>query len=247
MPGRALLLAVLAAVAAALTLPAAASAGPVTGRVLVLLQRAGGNRAQAAGARAFLARSGVRAAGPAVPQIGLVTVRRPRGVPLARLAARLRHDPAVRSVQAEHRATLRADPGDPALSAQDPSAPGGTAVQWNLAREDFPAAWDIARGDGATVAVIDTGIDATHPELAGKLAATGDHDDDPGDGPATTDEVGHGTHVASLACAATGNALGHGGRGLRLPADRREERPDRREHRARRSWRRPTGTPTRST
>jgi subtilisin family serine protease len=202
-----------AAVAAALALPAGAAAGPPTGRVLVLLHRGGDARAQAAGVRGFLARSGARPAGPTVPQIGLVTVRRPRGVTLARLAARLRRDPAVVSVQAEHRATLRANPGDPALSAQDPRAPAGTSVQWNLVREDFPAAWDIARGDGAVVGVIDTGIDAVHPELAGKIASTGDHDDNPGDGPATTDEVGHGTHVASLACAATGDAAGMAGSG----------------------------------
>ena len=204
----------LVALAASVALPTGASAGSVTGRVLVLLHRGpGGTRAQAAGVRAFLARSGARRSGPTVPQIGLVTVRRPRGVPLALLAARLRRDPAVRSVQAEHRASLRATPNDPAFGAQDPQAGAGTTVQWYLPREGFTSAWDISRGDGATVGVIDTGIDATHPELAAKIAATGDHDDNPGDGPATTDEVGHGTHVASLACATTGDAAGMAGAG----------------------------------
>lgn len=203
----------LVALAAIAALPAGASAGSVTGRVLILLHRGSGPRAQAAGVRAFLARSGARPAGPTVPQIGLVTVRRPRGVSLARLAARLRRDPAVRSVQAEHRASLRVVPNDPAFGAQDPQAGAGTSVQWNLAREGFPAAWDISRGDGATVGVIDTGIDAAHHELTAKIAASGDHDDNPGDGPATTDEVGHGTHVASLACANTADGTGMAGAG----------------------------------
>ena len=80
-------------------------------------------------------------------------------------------------------------------------------------REGFPQAWDVTHGDSALVGVIDTGIDASHPDLAGKIAAAEDFDSDPGDGPATTDESGHGTHVASLACAATGNGVGIAGAG----------------------------------
>src|SRR5207248_8718684 len=54
----------------------------------------------------------------------------------------------------------------------------------------------------------------THPDLASKIAAAVDQQN-PSDstGPATSDEVGHGTHVASLACAATGNGIGIAGAG----------------------------------
>lgn len=63
--------------------------------------------------------------------------------------------------------------------------------------------------------MVDTGIDASHPDLASKLAVPPADWQDPSDdtGPATTDQVGHGTHVASLACAATNNGIGMAGAG----------------------------------
>ncbi|ONI88699.1 hypothetical protein ALI144C_06680 [Actinosynnema sp. ALI-1.44] len=57
-----------------------------------------------------------------------------------------------------------------------------------------PTAWQNGfTGKGVKVAVLDTGIDATHPDVAGKVAAAKDFTggDDPVDG------HGHGTHVAS--------------------------------------------------
>ena len=62
--------------------------------------------------------------------------------------------------------------------------------------------------------MIDTGIDGTHPDLRSKIAAAVDQQD-PADarGTAMTDEIGHGTHVASLACGATGNGIGMAGAG----------------------------------
>src|SRR4051794_40612132 len=204
---------------AACLLVAAAPAGaaqPATGRLLVLLDHPPASKAaRVADARAVVARAGARAAGASVPHIGLVTVRPRPGVRPAALAARLRRDPAVASVQAEHRFTLRADPGDPALHTLEasPGAPAGTVVEWWAQRENLPAAWDVSQGDGATVAIIDTGIDAAHPEFAGRIAGTLDLDDQFGDGPPTTDQVGHGTHVSSLACANAGNGVGLAGAG----------------------------------
>jgi serine protease len=191
-----------------LALPAGAQAAPATGRLSVLLSP--DRRAHEAAARALAARVGARADGPTVPEIGLVTIRPRPGRSLAATARALRRQPGVRSVGIEHRYTLRQLPDDPALSLGDPAA--GT-LEWAPQREGFPQAWDVTHGDSALVGVIDTGIEAGHPDLAGKVASAEDFDSNPGDGPATTDESGHGTHVASLACAATGNGIGIAGAG----------------------------------
>ncbi len=131
--------------------------------------------------------------------------------PLTALARRLRALPDVASVQVEHRYVPRVVPNDPALRAPNPNS---VTVQWTLAKEGFYDAWNITRGDGALVGVIDTGIDGAHPDLRTKIQAAVDQRGDSDlRGNALTDEIGHGTHVASLACAATGNAIGMAGAG----------------------------------
>ena len=195
-------------------LPATPACARTTGRLLVTLKAGGGAAAHARAADAVAAAAGARRAGFSVPQLRLVTVRPRPGESLRALARRLRLDPRVAHVEQENRAQPRYQPNDPALQAPE-TAPGtapGTTIEWWAAREGFPAAWDLERGDDATVAVIDTGVESSHPELAGRIAASASFD--PGDGPGTTDGVGHGTHVASLACAAGDNGLGMAGAGL---------------------------------
>ncbi|MDX6671038.1 MAG: serine protease [Solirubrobacteraceae bacterium] len=169
--------------------------------------------AHGAAVRAFLARTGARHAGPQVPEIGLVTVRPPAGRSTVAFARALRADPAVASVQAEGRMSLRAAPNDPALTRAEtaPGTPPGTIQQWPAIRQRFQRAWDLSSGAGALVGVIDTGIDGTHPEVSGKVAAAVDQDASTAN--PQTDEEGHGTHVATLACANTGNGVGIAGAG----------------------------------
>ena len=72
------------------------------------------------------------------------------------------------------------------------SAPAGE-VPWGVARVNAPAAWRRGQGAGVKVAVIDTGIDCTHPDLQCDFSA-GANLLDPGSRPMDDNE--HGTHVS---------------------------------------------------
>jgi subtilisin family serine protease len=81
--------------------------------------------------------------------------------------------------------------------------------QWALDRIQAPAAWTLTRGSQDTViAIVDTGIDLQHPDLRAKLVG-GINITDPGQSP--KDDFGHGTHVAGIAAALTGNGVGIAG------------------------------------
>ncbi|WP_241563025.1 S8 family serine peptidase [Streptomyces sp. E1N211] len=59
-----------------------------------------------------------------------------------------------------------------------------------------PKAWEAGYdGKGVKIAVLDTGVDAAHPDLKGQVTAAKNFTSAPGTG----DVVGHGTHVASIA------------------------------------------------
>lgn len=81
--------------------------------------------------------------------------------------------------------------------------------QWHLGKIGSPAAWLRTTGAASvTVAVVDSGVDAFHPDLAPKLvpgwnfvAANAD----------TSDLTGHGTEVAGAVAAATNNQIGVAG------------------------------------
>jgi type VII secretion-associated serine protease mycosin len=70
------------------------------------------------------------------------------------------------------------------------------AEQWHLKTLDVADAWNYANGAGVTVAVIDSGVDSDHVDLAGQVLPGLDLVDPSGDG--DTDLVGHGTTVAAI-------------------------------------------------
>jgi serine protease len=191
---------------AVLSAPAAhASVAPHTDRWLAVLEHPRDARSPALVER-LLARTGLQRAGPGAPGLGVVTLRGPR-----KAVERLRRDPAVAGVSREWVRELRRLPNDPALAHAEGeyAVAAGTAIQWALARQGFPAAWDVTTGAEARVAVLDTGLDAAHPELAGKIASA----DSVAAGDPLTDTDGHGTHVSGLACAATDDGRGVAGAG----------------------------------
>jgi len=79
----------------------------------------------------------------------------------------------------------------------------------NLPHVNAPAAWDISTGiSDVIIAVIDTGVDLSHPDLAGKIVAGYDFANSDA---IPQDDYGHGTHVAGIAAAVTDNAEGVAG------------------------------------
>ena len=73
---------------------------------------------------------------------------------------------------------------------------------------DVIEAWAASTGAGQTVAVVDTGVDGTHPDLDGQVAGGYDFVDDDAD---PSDPEGHGTHVAGTIAASRGNGMGVAG------------------------------------
>ncbi|HYP23422.1 MAG TPA: S8 family serine peptidase, partial [Actinomycetota bacterium] len=93
-------------------------------------------------------------------------------------------------------------PGDPMLSQQ-----------WGLTRIRANEAWPLATGEGITIAVVDSGVDLTHPDLAANVDVERDMDfvDGKADTDGAQDTSGHGTHVAGIAAAVTNNGVGVAG------------------------------------
>ncbi|MEV4279493.1 S8 family serine peptidase [Actinoplanes xinjiangensis] len=81
--------------------------------------------------------------------------------------------------------------------------------QWDLDKMSVPEAWEHSTGTDVVVAVIDTGVDGNHPDLAGNVLTGYDAIDDTEGG--DSDGNGHGTHVAGTVAAVTGNGEGIAG------------------------------------
>ncbi|OLF07438.1 S8 family serine peptidase [Actinophytocola xanthii] len=80
------------------------------------------------------------------------------------------------------------------------------ALEESVPQVGAPTAWASGfRGDGVTVAVLDSGYDATHPDLRGVVDLAENFTEE---GSATTDTVGHGTHVASTIAGRGGQHTG---------------------------------------
>ncbi|MES2980698.1 MAG: S8 family serine peptidase [Verrucomicrobiota bacterium] len=78
--------------------------------------------------------------------------------------------------------------------------------QWYLSKIEAPAAWNTTTGSSQViVAVLDTGVLATHPDISGKVLAGYDFVNNDAN---ATDDNGHGTAVAGFTSASTNNGVG---------------------------------------
>ena len=98
---------------------------------------------------------------------------------------------------------------DPELGLQWALSNAGQTGGTPDADLDGIEAWTLATGAGQTVAVIDTGADMDHPDLATDLRTDGV---DYVDGGTIEDVSGHGSHVAGIIAAERDNGIGVAGR-----------------------------------
>ena len=117
------------------------------------------------------------------------------------VAAQAATDGQVVAVEAVQKVHVDATGPDPLRSQQWAlNTPGGIS---------FEQSWTRTIGCNVTVGVIDTGVDATNPDLAGRILPENRFLDlGLFTGPATGDNNGHGTHVSGIIAAQTDNGVG---------------------------------------
>jgi subtilisin family serine protease len=178
----------------------------------ILVQfRPGATAANAASFKLTGAESGTpEALGPGLWKVDLT-----KGVTVADALAIFRSDTRVQFAQPDYRIQVQTTPNDPFFTANE---------LWGLNQIGAPAAWNTTTGSSnVIVAVIDTGIDHTHPDLAaniwtnpGPVAGDGIGNDIHGANftslTQTTgnvmDDNGHGTHVSGIIGAVGDNGIG---------------------------------------
>lgn len=110
------------------------------------------------------------------------------------VAARLARHPHLKFVELDRQVRGTGVANDPYFGSE-----------WHLARIGAPAAWDVSQGAGVTIAILDTGVDSTHPDLAANVVSGWNFIDNNSN---TSDAHGHGTGVAGAAAAVNNNGLG---------------------------------------
>ncbi|SDW37871.1 Serine protease, subtilisin family [Nitrosomonas eutropha] len=118
----------------------------------------------------------------------------PDGVDEIKVMNKLKKDRRFKAVELDQLVGPAQMVSDPAFNSS-----------WALPKIQAPAAWDIATGDGVTIAILDTGVDNNHPDLAANMVPgwniyNGNDD--------ASDVHGHGTKVAGSASAAANNGIG---------------------------------------
>jgi subtilisin family serine protease len=164
-----------------LTLDGSARAwGPRSSALDALLRQAGASAARSLGAGSNTYRVRVR-----------------DNADVAALARQFAADPGVAYAEPNHIRTLMRTPNDAVIGQQ-----------WALRNIHAFEAWDITTGSDVTIAVLDTGVSRSHPDLKGKLLPGYDFANDDGD---PSDDEGHGTYTAGVAAANSDNGSGIAG------------------------------------
>ncbi len=127
-------------------------------------------------------------------QSNINVVELPAGMSEEDAVARLRRNPAFKSVELDRKFKSTLAVNDPYIGSE-----------WHLNKIGATSAWDTTQGAGVTIAILDSGVDATHPDLAPNLVPGYNAYSNNLD---TADVCGHGTAVAGSAAARSNNGAG---------------------------------------
>jgi thermitase len=135
-----------------------------------------------------------------IPEIDVHILKVPEGFTVEQMVRRFNRISGVEFAEPDYIAKATFIPDDPSYSRQ-----------WGLPKIQAPEAWDITRGDKKVrIAILDTGIDDNHEDLASKIVAKKNFTSSP----THDDKYGHGTHCAGIAAAMTNNDIGVAGNGF---------------------------------
>ncbi|KIO49055.1 S8 family serine peptidase [Nitrosospira sp. NpAV] len=132
--------------------------------------------------------------GRKIGQSDLYIVDLPGNASEKAVAARLAHSPHFKFAELDYRESPEFVPNDPYY---------GSA--WHLPKIGANLAWDRSQGVGVTIAILDSGVDSAHPDLAPRMVPGWNFHDNNSN---TSDVYGHGTQVAGAAAAAGNNGIG---------------------------------------
>lgn len=113
------------------------------------------------------------------------------------IAARLAHNPRFQFAEVDE----MVPPNQVVTTPSDPYY----GQEWHLQKIQAPTAWSATQGSGVTVAILDTGVDGTHPDLAASMVAGYNFYDNNTN---TADVWGHGTAVAGTVAGIYNNGIG---------------------------------------
>ena len=132
-----------------------------------------------------------------IGQSNLNVVELPVGASEAQVVEQLRRNPALKHVELDRRVKSTMAVTDPYIGSE-----------WHIPKIGASSAWDTTQGAGVTIAILDSGVDGAHPDLAPNMVAGYNMYSNNTD---TSDVCGHGTAVAGSAAARTNNGVGVAG------------------------------------